>query len=513
VDGVAHALYGTKTVTITGTGGAPTTSTSFQPLSTQSFVTLSGTLNTTDTGVLYNFSPAAAVSDQIVWTTANGTVDAQGNYTGDFEGTQTMWHIDATDNVARSYDVITGPPGDTTPTTFTFTDQTNVALSTLTESNTITVAGIDTASAISVTGGEYAVNTGSGFGAFTSSSTTVENGNTVKVRHTSSGSFSTAVNTVLTIGGVSDTFTTTTLAADTTPNSFTFTDVTNASLSTEYTSNSITVAGLNTSSAISVTGGTYSKNAGGYTASAGTVVNGDTVTVRVNSSGSYSTAVNCALTIGGVSDTYTVTTGAEPSVPPTMPADTSANVAENSTAVGTFTASAGSTPITYSLSGTDAALFSINSSTGVVAFLSAPNFESGSNTKNIIVTATNAHGNDSQNITVNVTNVVEAPVMPADNTYTVIEGQTVVGNPGASFVDGVITYTKSGTNQALFNINSSTGALTFISPAVIGSYSVTVTATNSAGNDAQVLTVNVIAVPVLSGKRSSFIGIGIGIGL
>jgi hypothetical protein len=107
-DGVAHALYGTKTVTITGTGGAPTTSTSFQPLSTQSFVTLSGTLNTTETGVLFGFSPAAAVGDQIVWTTANGTVDAQGNYTGDFEGTQTMWHIDATDNVARSYDVITG---------------------------------------------------------------------------------------------------------------------------------------------------------------------------------------------------------------------------------------------------------------------------------------------------------------------------------------------------------------------------------------------------------------------
>lgn len=107
-DGVAHELYGTKTVTITGTEGSPTTTTSFQPLSTQSFVTLSGTLNTTETGVLYNFSPAAAVGDQIVWTTANGTVDAQGNYSGDFVGTQTMWHIDATDNVARSYDVITG---------------------------------------------------------------------------------------------------------------------------------------------------------------------------------------------------------------------------------------------------------------------------------------------------------------------------------------------------------------------------------------------------------------------
>jgi hypothetical protein len=194
-----------------------------------------------------------------------------------------------------------------------------------------------------------------------------------------------------------------------------------------------------------------------------------------------------------IARSYILTLGPPGDNPAVMPADTSVNVAENTTAVGTFAASSGSSPITYSVGGTDAALFSINSSTGVVAFLSAPNFESGSNTKNIIVTATNAHGNDSQNITVNVTNVVEAPVMPADRARTVIEGKTIVGNTGASFVDGSITYTKSGTNHALFNINASTGALTFISPAVIGDYSVTVTATNSAGNDAQNLTINVIA--------------------
>lgn len=108
VDGVAHELYGTKTVTITGTGGSPTTTTSFQPLNTQSFVTLSGTLNTTNTGVLYNFSPAAVVGDQVVYTTATATVGAQGNLTTDFIGTQTMWHIDAATKTARSYSVVTG---------------------------------------------------------------------------------------------------------------------------------------------------------------------------------------------------------------------------------------------------------------------------------------------------------------------------------------------------------------------------------------------------------------------
>ena len=96
---------------------------------------------------------------------------------------------------------------DLEPDAFSFTDQTDVAVSTQITSNTITVAGITSAAAISVTGGEYAINGGS----YTSDVGTVENGNTVTVRHTSSGSFSTATNTVLTIGGVSDTFTSTTV--------------------------------------------------------------------------------------------------------------------------------------------------------------------------------------------------------------------------------------------------------------------------------------------------------------
>lgn len=110
-DGVAHELYGTKTVTITGTGGSPTTTTSFQPLSTQSFVTLSGTLNTTNTGALYNFSPAAVVGDQIIYTTSTVTIDAQGNITTDFEGAQTLWHIEAATKTARSYTLTTGVSG------------------------------------------------------------------------------------------------------------------------------------------------------------------------------------------------------------------------------------------------------------------------------------------------------------------------------------------------------------------------------------------------------------------
>lgn len=96
--------------------------------------------------------------------------------------------------------------------------------------------------------------------------------------------------------------------ADTTPNAFTFTDQTNVALNTDIISNAITVTGINAATAISITGGSYKIDSGSYTTSAGTVTNGQSVTVKAHSSSSNSTAVNAVLTIGGVSDTFTVTT-------------------------------------------------------------------------------------------------------------------------------------------------------------------------------------------------------------
>lgn len=199
------------------------------------------------------------------------------------------------------------PGVDSTPNAFTFTDVTNAAVSTLYESNTITVAGIDTGSSLSIVGGEYSLNGG----AYATAPTTVQAGDTVKVRATSSGSGSTAVNVTLTIGGVSDTYTVTTgVASDTTPDAFTFTDVTGATISTVYVSNTITVGGINAPASLTISGGEYSINGGAYASSNTTVSNGDTVKVRGTSSGSNSTTVNVSLTIGGVSDVYSITTAA-----------------------------------------------------------------------------------------------------------------------------------------------------------------------------------------------------------
>ena len=190
---------------------------------------------------------------------------------------------------------------------FSFTDLTGVELNTPCISNTIKVAGLDKAVAISVTGGTYSINSGD----YISDSGTVKNGDIVTVQLTSSNKYSTTTNATLTIGDLpdtlSDTFSVTTMA-DTPPDQFTFIDQTHVALNTTMTSNTITVSGIHAAVPISITGGTYSINGGDYISDSGTVNNGDTVTIQLTSSADFDTTTEATLTIAGVFDTFSVRT-------------------------------------------------------------------------------------------------------------------------------------------------------------------------------------------------------------
>jgi hypothetical protein len=139
------------------------------------------------------------------------------------------------------------------------------------------------------------------------SPTDADTNNTYVVQVTATDAALNATNQTITV-------TVNNVTEDTTPDAFVFVDETNAALSTVYTSNAITVAGIDGATAITVSGGEYRKNAGSWVSTPGTVVAGDSVDVRLTTSGSYSTATNCTLDIGGVTDTYTVTTIADPGV-------------------------------------------------------------------------------------------------------------------------------------------------------------------------------------------------------
>ena len=147
------------------------------------------------------------------------------------------------------------------------------------------------------------------------------------------------------------------------------------------------------------------------------------------------------------------------------------SIAEGSTAIGTIAASDpdASSTLSYTISGTDSSKFSINASSGAVAFLSPPNFESPTdngldNTYNFTVTVSDGSLSSSQSIAVAVGNVNEAP------SFSIASAQSYVENSGATIsvaandpdASSSLTYTLSGTDASKFTISSS-GVLSFSS--------------------------------------------------
>lgn len=94
------------------------------------------------------------------------------------------------------------------------------------------------AAPISILNGQYQVNGGT----WVSTTGTVSNGDTLKVRRISSSSYSTTVTCNVTVGDYSTSFSITTRSNSPTP--FTLTPVTNAEVITQYESNMITLSGL-----------------------------------------------------------------------------------------------------------------------------------------------------------------------------------------------------------------------------------------------------------------------------
>ncbi len=163
------------------------------------------------------------------------------------------------------------------------------------------------------------------------------------------------------------------------------------------------------------------------------------------------------VTVGDVNEAPVITSGA-----------TAASIAENGAAGAavytvTVTDDAGATQ-TYSLSGADAALFDINATTGVVTLKAAADFEAKSSYSFDVVATDNGGLTASQTVTLGVTNVNEAPVVTSSATGSFAENGTagaVVYTAAASDVDAgtTLSYSLSGADAALFDINSSTGAV------------------------------------------------------
>jgi len=197
---------------------------------------------------------------------------------------------------------------DTTPDAFSFTDQTNVALNTLITSNSVTINGIAGTISVSVSGAgspQVRVNGGS----WTTGPTTITNGQSLEVRLTSANADSTMRSATVTVGSGSDQWDVTT--QDQTPDAFTFTDVTNQALNTLITSNSVTINGITGTVNVSVSGAGSPQvrvNGGSWTTGPTTIINGQSLEVRLTSANADSTMRSATVTVGSGSNQWDVTT-------------------------------------------------------------------------------------------------------------------------------------------------------------------------------------------------------------
>ena len=101
---------------------------------------------------------------------------------------------------------------DVVPSAFTFTDQTGVALGSTGNSDNATVAGIDNQATLALTGDascKYSINGA----AWATADDNVTLNDNVALQNVASGSYSTAISCTLNLGGVTDTWSRTTLAA------------------------------------------------------------------------------------------------------------------------------------------------------------------------------------------------------------------------------------------------------------------------------------------------------------
>jgi len=220
----------------------------------------------------------------------------------------------------------------------------------------------------------------------------------------------------------------------------------------------------------------------------------DLTAIASNSVGD-SPSVNVTISIRDINETI------DPSIP-TAPVLTSAqtiSVNENQTTAFTATATdINGDDITYSISTGDFNSFDINSSSGVITFISNPDFE----TKilyTFLLTATDITSKtDTQNILININNIAEVVPTLADFTTNINENIAIGTNIGN------ITITNSGDsditsfnlkNSTNFEVNSS-GSIstkTFLNYESNSSYLLEVNATNLAGDsNTSLLTINII---------------------
>ena len=184
-------------------------------------------------------------------------------------------------------------------------------------------------------------------------------------------------------------------------------------------------------------------------------------------------------------------------------------IAENTasgTNIGTAVAAtdADNDTLTYTLGGTDAASFSIVSTSGQLQTSATLDYETKTSYSVTVSVSDGNGGSDSITVTINVTNVNEAPEFTdgTSTTRSIAENANIFADIGSavSATDPdsgtTLTYTLGGTDGTSFGIDSTTGQLYHNNVAKLDyetktSYSVTITVSDGSLTDSIAVTINV----------------------
>jgi len=197
------------------------------------------------------------------------------------------------------------------PNTFSFNDVQDAGLNTTITSNEVTITGITQSVPVSAptNGFESSVNGGT----FSTAEKTITNGQTLRLRYTTTGNTGETASTIITVGGSPNVpwNVTNQGTADTDPNYFFFDDVDDAAASSLITSSPVLIDGINVPTQVTATNGAEIRVASGswVAGSTGTTIsNGQNLRVRITSSADPGGVVETDVTVGSLSDTFTVTT-------------------------------------------------------------------------------------------------------------------------------------------------------------------------------------------------------------
>ncbi|MFK7839384.1 MAG: Ig-like domain-containing protein [Bdellovibrionales bacterium] len=228
---------------------------------------------------------------------------------------------------------------DTTPNPYVVPDLNTVDLVSLQTSEEILIRGLEAGTTYSITGDgtpEISVNGGvtwatEGFMDFD---------DFIQVRLTTPNTTSTTSNATITVGGVNYVWSVTT--GDGTPDALNFTNQTGFVAGSLSSSNTITISGIDVNVPISVTGdGTpqLSINGGPFTTSS-RINNGDTLQLRAANANTVLTTNTITVSVGTLSEDWTITTGSSPvstlTLSSSLPAHNATNVALSDNIILTF---------------------------------------------------------------------------------------------------------------------------------------------------------------------------------